>query len=167
MFKNRRSMGRIAVMFCMAAMMAFAAGMAQADDGGWDCGHCGKHMQHARHDFKRIAKKLGLTDAQKAQAKAIFQANKDVVKPIVANLHAERKNLQALIHADTIDEAAIRAETAKIAGIQADLNVNRAKVGAQFRAILTPSQLATLKTMHDKRHAKDAPVPPPAAVPAQ
>ena len=139
-------MARIVVVFCIAALTAFA-GIAQADIGGGGCGHCGKHQ---RHNFKKFGEKLGLTDAQKAQAKTIFQGNKDVMKPIITSLRAERKNLQALIHADIINEAAIRAETAKIAGIQADLNVNRAKVGAQFRAILTPAQLATLKTLHQK-----------------
>ncbi|WP_223921654.1 Spy/CpxP family protein refolding chaperone [Geobacter sp. AOG2] len=155
-------MAKIVVLLCIGAITAFA-GMAQADDGGWDSGHCGNHMkQRMHHNFKRIAKKLGLTEAQKAQAKAIFQANRDAMKPIFASLRTERKNLQALIHADTIDEAAIRAETAKVAGIQADLNVGKAKAGAQFRAILTPAQLETLKTMHDKRRMKDAPAAPPA-----
>ena len=138
------------VIFCITALTAFA-GIAQADEGGCGGEHCNKSRHH---EFKGFEKKLGLTDAQKAQAKAIFQGNKDVVKPIFTSLHTEKKNLQALIHADTIDEAAIRAETAKIAGIQADLNVNRAKVGAQFRAILTPAQQATLKTLDHKRHKK-------------
>lgn len=152
MLKNRKSMVKIVAMFCIAALTAFAS-IAQADGVGWGGEHCGKH-QH--HNFKKIAKKLGLTDAQKAQAKTIFQVNKDVVKPIITNLRAEQKNLQALIHADTIDEAAIRAETAKVAGIQADLNVNRAKIGTQFRAILTPAQLSILKTLHQKKcHKKD------------
>jgi protein CpxP len=149
---KRKSMARIVVIACVTALTAFAS-IALADGGGWEDGaHCGKHHQH---DFKKIAKKLGLTDAQKAQAKAIFQANKEVMKPIVTNLRAERKNLRALMHADTIDEAAIRAETARMAGIQADLNVNRAKVGAQFRAILTPSQLAALKALQQKHCQKD------------
>jgi len=147
MLKNRRQMTKIVVMFCITALTAFAS-IAQADVGGWGGEHCGK-PQH--HNFKKFAKKLGLTDAQKAQAKAVFQANKDVVKPIITSLRAEQKNLRTLIHADTIDEAAIRAETAKVAGIQADLNVNRAKTGAQFRAILTPAQLAILKTLHEKK----------------
>jgi protein CpxP len=152
MLKSRKNMGKIVVMVCIAALTAFAS-IAQADCGGCGGEHGGKHQQH---NFKKIAKKLGLTDAQKAQAKTIFQGNKDVVKPIITNLRAERKNLQALIHADTIDEAAIRAETAKVAGIQADLNVNRAKMGAQFRAILTPAQLGILKTLHQKKcHNKD------------
>ena len=165
MLKNRKSMMKLVVVFCIAALGAFA-GIAQANDGGGCDWHGGKH-QH--HNFRKIAKKLGLTDAQKAQAKSIFQGNKEVVKPIFASLHAERKNLQALMHADTIDEAAIRTETAKIAGIQADLNVNRAKIGAQFRAILTPAQLVTLKSMHQKKcHKKDAATAPPApAAPAQ
>ena len=158
MLRKRNRMVKIVVVFCIAAITA-CAGIAQADGGGWDGEHCGKELHH---NFREFAKKLGLTDAQKAQAKAIFQGNKDVVKPMITNLRAERKNLRALIHADTIDEAAIRAETAKVAGFQADLNVNRAKTGAQFRAILTPAQLAILKTRHQKRcHNKDdAPTPP-------
>ena len=143
-------MAKIVVVFCIAALAAFAS-IAQAHDGG--CGsEQGQRRQH--HNFKRIAKKLGLTDAQKAQVRGLFQANKDVVKPIFVSLRTERKNLQGLMHADTIDEAAIRAETAKISGIQADLNVNRAKVGIQFRAILTPDQLVILKTLHKKGHHK-------------
>jgi len=158
MLTKSNNMAKIAGMFCIVAFTAFA-GIAQADGGEWGGEHCGK-QQH--HNFKRIEKKLGLTDAQKVQAKAIFQGNKDVVKPIITNLRAEQKTLHAMMHADTIDEAAIRAETVKVAGIQADLNVNRAKVGAQFRAILTPAQLAILKTLHEKGHNKaEAPTDPP------
>jgi Spy/CpxP family protein refolding chaperone len=145
-------------MVSIAAITAFA-GIAQADPGGCGCEKGGKHQ---RHDFKEKADKLGLTDAQKVQAKAIFQNNKDVVKPLFTSMHTEQQNLQALIHADTTDEAAIRAETAKIAGIEADLNINRAKVEAQFRAILTPAQLAILKTLPQEHPGKGFGPPPPA-----
>ena len=157
MLKNRKNMAKIVVMFCIAALTAFAS-IAQADVGGWGGEHCGKQNHH---NFNKFAKKLGLTDAQKDQAKAIFQGNKEVVKPIITRLRAEQKNLRALIHADPIDVAAIRAETTKLAGIQADLNVNRAKVGAQFRAILTPAQLAILKTLHQKSNKVDDPTTAP------
>ena len=154
---NRKTMAKIGVMVGIGVLMGFA-GIAQADLGGWGGEPCGKHQ---RHHSKEMSQKLGLTDAQKAQAKAIFQGNKDVVKPMVTNLRAEQKNLQALIHADSVDEAAIRAETAKIASIQADLNVNRAKVEAQFRSILTPSQVAILKTLPQERHKTGGAPPPP------
>ena len=155
---TRKGMVRIGVMVSIAAIMAFT-GIAQADPGGCGCEKGGKHQ---RPDFKKMADKLGLTDAQKAQTKAIFDGNKDVMKPIFTSMHTEQQNLQALIHADTIDEAAIRAESAKIAGIEADLNVNRAKVEAQFRAILTPAQLAILKTLPHEHPGKGCAPPPPA-----
>jgi periplasmic protein CpxP/Spy len=152
MFRSRKSMAIIVAMFCIAAFMAFTS-IAQAEGNPWGGKHCGKHHHH---NYKKIAKKLGLTDSQKAQAKAIFQGNKDVMKTTFVSLRTERKNLHTLMQADTIDEAAIRAETAKIAGIQADLNVNRANMGAKFRAILTPAQLATLKSLHHKKHKGDS-----------
>ena len=148
--KSRKSMVNIVVLFCIAAVTSFA-GFAQANDGEWGEEHFGKNEQH---NFKKIAKKLGLNDAQKAKAKTIFQENKEVVNPIITTLRAEQINLRALIHADTIDVAAIRAETAKISGIQADLNVNRANVVTKFRGILTPAQRAILKIMHKKGHHK-------------
>jgi len=146
--KQLKGMAVLVVMVCIAALTAFA-GVALAHEGGW-----GEHGRVQHHDFRKIAKKLKLTDAQKAQAKAIFKANKDVVKPMFANLRAERKTLEALIHSDNVDEAAIRGETAKLSEIQADLNVNRARMAAQFRAILTPDQLAELKALQTrhKRH---------------
>jgi Spy/CpxP family protein refolding chaperone len=95
-----------------------------------------------------LENKLGLTDAQKTEVKALYQANKAVVKPIITNLRAEQKKLRALIYADTVDAAAITSETTTICGIQAELNVNRATVASKFRAILTPAQLQILKTLH-------------------
>lgn len=138
---------RMAVLLSIVAATAFSGG-AQADDGSMGGCQCGQG--HYKHFGRFIARKLGLTDAQKTQAKAIFQ-NNTTGKSIRTNLHAERKNLAALMHADTVDEAAIRAESAKIGSIEADLNVNRAKLGAQFRAILTPGQLAKLKALMQKR----------------
>jgi protein CpxP len=155
MSENGTLVEKFLVSFCVVALLALA-GIAQADTGRG----CGENFgKHQRHDFVRLVKKLGLSDDQKIQAKAIFQANRDVVAPLHANLRAERKNLQAVMHADTLDEAAIRAETIKVAAIQADLNVNRAKMGAQFRAILTPAQLATLKTMKQRKDGTALPAP--------
>jgi periplasmic protein CpxP/Spy len=149
--KSSKSMVMIAVLICITTLTAFVS-IAQANDGGYGEEHFGKNEQH---DFKKIAHTLELTDAQKAKAKTIFHESKEVVKPIVTSLRLEQINLRTLIHADTIDVAAIRAETAKISSIQADLNVHRANVMAKFRAILTPAQLAILKTMQKKVYHKD------------
>lgn len=146
MSRKQRSMTKMVLIGCIVSLTAFAS-IAHAN-----FGEPGGKRQH--HNFQMMAKKLGLTDAQQAQAKSVFDANKQVVKPLITNMQTERKNLHTLMQADAIDEAAIRAETAKIALIEADLNVNRATIGAQFRAILTPAQLETLKTLRQKRHNK-------------
>ena len=148
---NLKSITGIVVALSMTVMIAFA-GIALAG-GGEGCGGPGGPGggPGGHPHFKMIAKKLGLTDAQKTNAKSIFQGNKDVMKPVFDSLRTERDALQTLLHADTVDEVAIRSQTAKIAGIEADLNVNRAKMGAQFRAILTPEQLTTLKAIQKEK----------------
>ena len=150
MMKMGKKVAGFSVMVCIAVLTA-VTGSAFADEGGGYGANGGEQMQHI---FRKYAKKLGLNDAQKAQAKAIFEDNRDIINPLVTNLHAEREILQGLIHAGTVDEAAIRAETAKLAGIMADFNVNRAKMAAQFRAMLTPAQLEILKALHEKNGLK-------------
>jgi len=174
MIKKNRNMAKFVALFSIAAVTSFA-GIAQANEHGkhgrhgGDCGceQSGEKYHHDfdkmhHHGFMKMEKQLGLTDAQKTQAKAIFQANKDAMKPLIENLRAERKNLHALMFADKVDEAAIRAQTAKIAGIQADLHIGRAKTGAQFRAILTPAQVEKLKAFHKKCEAKGGATAAPA-----
>ncbi|MEI6828087.1 MAG: Spy/CpxP family protein refolding chaperone [Desulfuromonadales bacterium] len=162
MKRDRKSFTGIVVALSVAVMIALA-GIALAG-GGEGCDGPGGPGEHGgsggHHGFKMMAKKLGMTDAQKANAKAIFQGNKEVMKPIIDSLRAERDKLRTLLHADAVDEAAIRSETAKIAGIEADLNVNRAKTGVQFRAILTPEQLTTLKAIQKEKPQRGSKHPP-------
>jgi periplasmic protein CpxP/Spy len=164
MTRPYRIMTRVLVMFGVAALTSFSS-IALANEGGWGGEHCWKHQEgdgeHYQHRFQKLVEKLGLTDAQQAHAKALFEAHKLLVKPLKENLHAEEKNLHVLMHSDKFDEAAIRAESAKIAAIYADLNVNKAKFCAQFRAILTPDQLAALKALREE-HKKKCAVKPAA-----
>jgi len=144
------------VMLGIGALMPFAD-MALANEGsrGGEYGY--KHEWGAEHfekHFKKLVKKLGLTEAQQAQAKAIFEANKPLVKPLKEKLYAEKKALHEVMHGDKYDEAAIRAQSAKVAAVYADLNVNKAKVCADFRAILTPAQATTLKALYEEHMKK-------------
>jgi len=147
---------RVLVMFSVVAIAPFA-NIALANEGGGGGEHCCKHQwgaEHYEHHFKKIVEKLGLTDAQQAQAKAIFEANKAIVAPLKEKLHAEKKTLHELMHADKYDEAALRAQSAKLAPIYTDLVVNKAKACSQFRAILTPAQVAALKALYEEHKKK-------------
>lgn len=92
------------------------------------------------HLLQRIAQKLNLTDDQKSQIKAVWSGEKDTLKSLVGQLHDARKNLRAAIHADNASEAAVRAAAAKVAGVEADLAVERMKLYGKIAPILTEEQ---------------------------
>jgi len=116
----------------------------------------GKHGAGHRA-FARIAKKLGLSDQQKTQARAIFQENRAQAKPTLVSLRSERHQLRNLIQSGSADEGAIRAQSAKVSALQADLAVQRAKGAKQLLALLTPDQQAkwqALRAQWEQKHQK-------------
>jgi protein CpxP len=92
------------------------------------------------HILQRIAKKLNLTDDQKSQIKAVWGGEKDALKSLFGQLHDARKNLRAAIHANGANEAAVRAASAKVASVEADLAVERMRLYGKIAPILTDQQ---------------------------
>lgn len=89
----------------------------------------------------RMAAALGITDAQKAQIHDILHAAQPTVRPLTLSMIQERRALRNLIQASSVDEQAIRAQVAKVSGIQADLAVQRAYLHQKITAVLTPEQI--------------------------
>ena len=108
--------------------------------------------QHDR--FTELTGKLGLSDQQKAQMKEVVKKNRPQLKPIFTQLIDERRAMRTLIQSGSADEAAIRAEAAKVAGIEADLAVQRARMVKQLRANLTPEQIEKFKALQKERDAR-------------
>lgn len=96
--------------------------------------------------LRRLAD-LNLTAEQKAAVKETLQKHQPTMKPLVEQLMTERRALQDLIHAEKLDEAAIRAQAAKVAAVEGDLAVERAKVGQELRPTLTAEQIAKLQDL--------------------
>jgi protein CpxP len=122
-----------------------------------DCGCNQKEQRHGwgHHErFAELAKKLALSDQQKTRMKEVFKKNQPQVKPIFTKLIAEKREMRTLIQSGSADEAAIRAQAAKVAGVEADLAVQRAQMAKQFRAILTPEQVENFKAIQKEEDAK-------------
>lgn len=144
----------------LAAVFGFGL-PAYADHG--DCGPGQHHMRSERHDpgahFDRLADKLELTDEQKAQIKSWReekQAQRGERRDDLRKIHRE---MRALMNADTLDEAAIRAKARELADIHADQAIEHARFMQHLRTILTPEQLKKLEALKAKRHGfnkKDA-----------
>lgn len=122
-----------------------------------ECSCDQKEQRHGwgHHErFAEMAKKLALTDQQKGQMKEVFKKNQPQVKPIYTRLITEKREMRNLIQSGNADEAAIRAQAAKVAGAEADLAVQHAQMAKQFRAILTPAQIEKFKAIQKERDAK-------------
>jgi Spy/CpxP family protein refolding chaperone len=140
----KKNLIRFAGVAAMAAGMAFAqapANPAPRPPAG--------HMMERRGEFhERMMQELNLTDAQKQEAKAIFEQARATAKPVREELKQNREAMHAAIKAN--DTARIHTLAAKQAGLQAKLVEGRADAMAKFYAKLTPEQRAKADQMHEQ-----------------
>lgn len=88
----------------------------------------------------RMLQALNLTDAQKQQAKAIFQQTKQNIQPIAQQAKQNREALAAAVKAN--DTAQIQQLSAQQGNLQGQLVAMRSESMAKFYATLTPEQRA-------------------------
>jgi Spy/CpxP family protein refolding chaperone len=90
--------------------------------------------------FQRIAEKLDLNDDQQVKIKSVLADESDTLKPLLTSLHDSRKSLREAIRAKDATEASVRAASAKVAGVEADMAVERMKLFGKISPILTEEQ---------------------------
>jgi protein CpxP len=90
---------------------------------------------------------LDLTDAQREQIRTILESHKNEFKPVAERMIVARQELNDAVTAGVVDEAAIRGAAAKVAAVEADAAVMRAKVHAEVFAVLTPEQQAKAREL--------------------
>ncbi len=155
----RRIMRSSLLIASLFSTMALGSQLALADDTGpapgleqFQGGHDGQHRRG--HSFKRMIKELGLSDQQKAQAKALFKSNREANKPLFVNLITAKHKLETLVASGTTDPATIQAQAAAVVTAETNLAVQRAQNTKQFLALLTPDQMAKYNAIQAKREAK-------------
>ena len=107
-----------------------------------------------RERIKQRLIHVGVTAEQRDQVREVLKSFMPEVAPLVKQSIQERKALRDAIRATPVNEAAIRAQSAKVAAIDAELAVKRAQIIEKVRPILTPEQLGELGRMEDEFHAK-------------
>ena len=135
MFKTRKGLVLIG-----AAALAAGALLAQAPPAR---GQRGEHVKQF------LADQLGLTDAQKAQAKEIFSAAREQAKPLVDQLRQGHEAMTAAIKANKPDSDLDQLAQQQGA-LMGQLSAIHAKAFAKFYATLTPEQQAKADKLHDQ-----------------
>ena len=99
-------------------------------------------------------RELDLTDDQKARLKSIAESHRDEFRAAGEKARAAHDGMQALVEADSINEAAIRAKSAEIAAAEAEVMILNAKVRQESMQILTSEQQQKLKELRAAREAQ-------------
>jgi Spy/CpxP family protein refolding chaperone len=115
---------------------------------GWASGANDSTRPHFfRQLFLGKVAELGVNDSQKQQIHSILREARPGIQPLVAQYVQERRALRKAIHTSPVNEAAIRAQSTRVAQLEADLAVKRAHVSERIRAVLTPQQVEKLKEL--------------------
>ena len=138
----KRRLTMFAATGAMAAGLMFAQQAPAVQQGGNHIPRQGNHMMFRQ----RMAQRLNLTDAQKAQAKSIFQATRQSTLAVRNDLKANREALAAAVKAN--DTAQIEKLSRKQGELVGKLTVARTEAMAKFYQTLTPEQRAKVDQIH-------------------
>lgn len=123
---------------------------------GWGRGPHGPGEPGERH-MGRVFERLDLTEEQRAELEQKLPQFREAIQPSMERLREARSSLNDLIHAEQLDENAIRQAAADVAEIEADVAVARAQHFQQMRQILTPEQLEELQQMRKQMGQRRGP----------
>lgn len=99
-------------------------------------------------------RELNLSEEQRAQVKTIVNSHQAEFKAVGEKMRAAREGMRALIEAESLDEAAVRAKSIEVAAAEADAAILNAKVRQQTLQVLTSEQLTKLKELQASRQAQ-------------
>lgn len=113
-------------------------------------GLAGNPEQLIEHALDRAAVMLDLTDAQKTQIKAILEAEKPVVQPLILQLATNRKEMQEITSNGSFNESQVQAIANKQGQLMSKLIVEKERVQSQVYVVLTPEQRAKAEKLRNQ-----------------
>lgn len=145
----------------LTSLIAFSS-VSHADS---EYGNKGGHAKHSQMTeakksermekrLNRMATKLGLSDDQKTQLRALKQNRRNEIKPLRDEQRAIRKEIRQLNPNASDYEAKLAGAANRQAEITRQMIITKGSQRQQMAAILTPEQLAKKKAMQAKRKAK-------------
>ena len=112
----------------------------------------GKHHYGKGPDMERLAKRLDMTEEQRAQMKMIRNKYREMKVDLRDRMRQNRSELRELSRQADFDEAAIRRLAEKQGDLKAEMIVLQARQRADLGTILTEEQRARLQQMRMRKH---------------
>ncbi len=113
-----------------------------------------EHSLGSRGGIKHELRELNLTPQQREQIQTLMQQAREAHTPKRDAIAAERRKLREIINTDPVNPGAIRAQTMRIAELEAELNTLRAQERVKVEAVLTPEQRAKMKEIRARNEER-------------
>jgi Spy/CpxP family protein refolding chaperone len=150
------------VVAALAVMLGAAIAKSQTADAPPMHGH---EFAMEGHMMSFFAKYLDLSDAQRAQMKAVLQKERPALKPLMQQLRQAHEQLKPY-QEGAYDEAKVRALAAQQTQTMVELTVQETRIHNELFQLLTTDQQAKMKEFEAsrearmQRHPHDAPPAP-------
>lgn len=100
----------------------------------------GRILKAAAPKLRALRGELDLTPEQWQSIRAVLRSHDTEIRRVARSLRADHQAVAAAVRAETIDEAAIRAATAKMTESLGDAAVLRAQIRQEIAPLLTDAQ---------------------------
>lgn len=120
-------------------------------------GHHRHPAAQAHKKLRHAADKLGLSDSQREQVKAVAQAHRDQMSSLRQSARAAKEALEHVLATTPQDADAVRTAARAVSAAHEDLAVARGARRADVRSVLTPEQQAQVAAHEQakaERHAE-------------
>jgi Spy/CpxP family protein refolding chaperone len=97
-----------------------------------------------------MARRLGLSDEQKAQWQAIHEREREAAKPLMEAARGAREAFDQALKAENADAATVGQAAITMRDARAKIQAHHQAVFEQVKAILTPEQVARIEEMEKR-----------------
>ncbi|MBL8204510.1 MAG: Spy/CpxP family protein refolding chaperone [Blastocatellia bacterium] len=139
----------VVALLIMGTIIAFASQQHFGKHRFGGRGLAGNPEKFIEHALNRATVVLDLTDEQKTKIKAIIEAEKPVVQPLLKQMADQRQELLQATGNGQFDESQVQAIAAKQGQTMSQLIVEKERAKSQIYAVLTPEQRAKAEKMRD------------------
>jgi len=109
------------------------------------------HQQMSEKKFAKLTRKLGLSESQQSDVKALKKEEKAQMEALKPAMKAFKEQVKALMSAESFDEQAFIALHANNQDVFAQMALIKAKSKFAMKSVLTAEQLEQLQSMMHKR----------------
>ena len=118
---------------------------------GFGQGH-DKHGAWARFSGMRLLIELNFTQGQKGKILEIMDKYREENNGLHQRMRKARSEIRDVISSEKLDEAALRNALRKSSSVREDIFVQRARMRAEIKKVLTPDQVRLLESRKDSFH---------------